>query len=624
MKRCAWPSLLALLVVLVPAPAHAVLASSGGLVVSAASVEVASVGSPGAWVPTSTVYEGSPARLAISVQAPSSGTVRTVVTMAGIADTIADASADVPAGASLVTTPLNLAYGAWLAGAVPNTADSVAVSVTFTPRPAPPAPSLPESAPTTSTVTTPALVAPGPAPPSAGPVAATRRVALASNRAPTRSAVLRALRTIPEGAGAHAIIRSTSARSATCRTVRELARTVSDAARVTGTSVAIRRHAVSWRSCGRLEIAYSMPLQGRMMPMSVPGTFSVPLTLAPRPVILVHGMWSSADTWSSYTRSGGFAVTANPRWQASAVSTMDTGSMFAPYRSVKTIAENAALAWSFIRDRMADLNAHEVDLVGHSMGGLIIRRILNDPVDGADAQAAVRAVVIIGTPNGGSSCSDAWSVPANRELTFTSVAAFNTAYPGYPGTYATALYSDHFRSTCFEASVGDLAVPAWSALAQPVNVARRIDPGVQHAGMTADRRLFDDYVLPALALTAAPVPGTLTTPESNPSAPSTKLDEGTASGSPLSVTRQVTIAPEESLVASVVADAGASGTLAFTVGGTPTVVPLVEDGDYPVFEKAVTYAELGGTSGDLTTTVTITATTSVLSPEWRWALAVRR
>ena len=41
-------------------------------------------------------------------------------------------------------------------------------------------------------------------------------------------------------------------------------------------------------------------------------------------------------------------------------------------------------------------------------------------------------------------------------------------------------------------------VPAWSALAQPVDVSQRLTPGVDHDKMTGDSRVFNDYVKPAL------------------------------------------------------------------------------------------------------------------------------
>jgi len=177
---------------------------------------------------------------------------------------------------------------------------------------------------------------------------------------------------------------------------------------------------------------------------------------------------------------------------------MNTGSSWTPLAPVNTIQENAELAWAFIQARMRDTNAHEVDVVAHSLGGVIARRILHDPAFGAKAQEAIHTVVLLGTPNGGSPCSDALVVPANRELTIPAMAAFNMQNPGYPGVRSISLYADHWSTTCFAAGAGDSMVPAWSALTEPVDIPQRIALGVDHANMTSDSRVYHDYVKPYL------------------------------------------------------------------------------------------------------------------------------
>jgi hypothetical protein len=47
-------------------------------------------------------------------------------------------------------------------------------------------------------------------------------------------------------------------------------------------------------------------------------------------------------------------------------------------------------------------------------------------------------------------------------------------------------------------------------------------------------------------------------------------------------------------------------------------------GDYPIFEAEVTYAALGGSTGPVTATVTVEATTATASPQWRWSLVAHR
>jgi pimeloyl-ACP methyl ester carboxylesterase len=606
--------------------------STNGLVVSSATLEVRSVGDPTTWVPVTTVYEGSPARLVLAVESPGSGVVRTTVTLPGVTQAVGDASSDVSRGAATVTVPLDLSYGAWLAGAVPNTADHLDVSVTYTatsPGPASPATTVTAS-PTPTPTPTPTLSTPTdkysePASPVPASSVISRPVKLVTTGAPNadRRAIRAVFRALPSNVTVVATIRPTANRPVDCPTARSLVDMVNSLSRSSGRPVVILRGEPVRQGCPRLEFtSYSGPRTRSVAAFSAT-TFTVPIVVAPRPVILVHGMWSSASMWTDYTRTGNFLVSANPQWRGYAVSTMDTGSPFTPYAAVNTISQNAALAWTYLQGTMTALNAHEVDVVGHSMGGIITRRMLHDPTNGPAAQSAIRSVVLMGTPNGGSSCSTAWAVPANAELTYAAIETFNLAYPQYPGTFTTSLYSDHYDSTCFDANAGDLFVPSWSTQAQAVNVVRRIDPGIQHADMPGSSRLFSEYVKPALALAAAPAAAGPTVVLTNPAATSTVLDQGTATGASLSVTRSVTIASGRSLVASVVAPADATGTLTYPTGSGTATVALSQVGDYPIFEHAVGYATLGGTSGPLSVSVTINATTAAASPEWRWSLVSR-
>ena len=225
---------------------------------------------------------------------------------------------------------------------------------------------------------------------------------------------------------------------------------------------------------------------------------TVPVSVAPRPVVFLHGMWASADWWDSYVKPNGFLASADSHWKGFAVDTMDTGSPWTPLASVNTIEENANLAWGFIKDRMREMNAHQVDVVAHSLGGVITRRLLHDAAYGSEAQKAIHTVVLLGTPNGGSPCSDTLVVPGNREITIPAMNDFNERYPGYPGVYSVSLYSDHWSTTCFASGEGDSMVPAWSTVAQPVDDSHRMTPGVDHANMTRQERVFTDYVKPAL------------------------------------------------------------------------------------------------------------------------------
>lgn len=629
MRRLTWSLAIAFVCALLPAPSLAVPTSTNGLVVSSATLQVRSVSTPSAWVPATTVYEGSPARLVLSITAPGPGTVRTRVTLPGVSGPVADSLSAVESGSATLAVSLDLSYGAWLAGAAPNSADSLDVSVEFTATPPasdPPASTLaPERTPTplpSPTAATPVVTdAPAPllqSPPRTTPV----QVVVKGSLAKSRRSVREAIRSVPEGATLVVVIRPP--RSSGCPTSAQIKDIVTSASRSLERAVQFRTGTRVSRGCARLELSSTVKMSARSGAHSGATTFTVPLTVAPRPLILVHGMWSSASIWSEYTRTGNLLSTINSRWRGYAVSTMDTGSVLLPYASVNTIAQNASLAWAYVQARMSELNAHEVDIVGHSLGGVITRRMLHDPVYGAEAQSAIRAVVLMGVPNGGSSCSDAWAVPANRELTYTAMNSFNLLYPGYPGTVATSLYADHVGSTCFDSNAGDLFVPAWSTQAQSVNTVRKIDPGVQHANMPSSSSVFTNYVRPALALASEPANAGPTPQLTNPSASSTVLFDGTETVMPISVTKTVRIESGSSLVASVVGDSATTGTLTYPSGGGAASVALSQVGSYPIFEAEVSYASLGGTGAPRVVSVTIDATTTATPSELRWSLVTRR
>lgn len=237
-------------------------------------------------------------------------------------------------------------------------------------------------------------------------------------------------------------------------------------------------------------------------------TATAPLaaSLSPRPIVMLHGLWSNADTWKAYE---GFVQSRHPGWHAYAVGDgkyagrMDTGALLSPLRRPNTINQNAAEAWTYVAALRNDLNANEIDIVGHSMGGITTRRLLH--AQGEAAQSAIRSVVMLGTPNGGSSCAKTWSVPATFELLPDYMRVFNDANPGYPGVDSTLVYAEHLAPTCLDFSLGDSVVPRWSAKAVDVDRLFVGEPTL-HSSMTANRSLFDRFVVPALALPASVEP----------------------------------------------------------------------------------------------------------------------
>jgi uncharacterized repeat protein (TIGR01451 family) len=132
------------------------------------------------------------------------------------------------------------------------------------------------------------------------------------------------------------------------------------------------------------------------------------IKMLPKPLILAHGLWSSAGTWGNYP---GFAKTAHANWEGRVVAVkgmktgVEPGITLDPKTigSSRTIDENAAVLHSVIEAEREKSKSCKVDVVGHSMGGLITRSYVDSimPIDPIRVSHAVQ----IGTPNEGAICA---------------------------------------------------------------------------------------------------------------------------------------------------------------------------------------------------------------------------
>lgn len=143
--------------------------------------------------------------------------------------------------------------------------------------------------------------------------------------------------------------------------------------------------------------------------------------VAPRPVVMVHGFMSAATTWDSYSQTGGFlaplGLTGFAVGDGKAEGVMNTGDTAKPSGRTNTLAENAAVLGRYIAGVKAATKAEMVDIVAHSMGGIISRYY----IDRLMPQRDVAQLVMLGSPHGGSDCSGLPSAlgfyaPASLEL----------------------------------------------------------------------------------------------------------------------------------------------------------------------------------------------------------------
>lgn len=240
-------------------------------------------------------------------------------------------------------------------------------------------------------------------------------------------------------------------------------------------------------------------------------TETAKIKILPKPVIMVHGLWSNETAWAEYPlylREAhsfawqGFAVGADP-----AHGKMSTGHEPGNYRPTNTIYQNARELEKQINFTRQSLNAWHVDIVAHSMGGLISRQYINSFMTTEfDRRPIVTHLVMLGTPNQGSPCADVVNylfeenghnqMEAMRELKPIIVRAFNTRVTDRKQVIFSILAGTPLPFTCNEKVQGDLVVPIQSAL---YTIPDRAFTTRNHLDMTG-KEDFQAFVLPRLAI----------------------------------------------------------------------------------------------------------------------------
>ena len=113
--------------------------------------------------------------------------------------------------------------------------------------------------------------------------------------------------------------------------------------------------------------------------------YSLPAGPADRtPIIFVHGLYHNHTAWYFYLRWF-------RRWGWSHMKAIKLGGKF------RSINEFARILADEVEKVMAETQSEQVDLVGQSMGGLVIRSYLAE----YSGRAKIRRVVTLGSPHGG-------------------------------------------------------------------------------------------------------------------------------------------------------------------------------------------------------------------------------
>ena len=248
---------------------------------------------------------------------------------------------------------------------------------------------------------------------------------------------------------------------------------------------------------------------------------TVPVRVDPLPVVLAHGYNTTAlSTWGPTADREGFDAMLrrhHPRLRGWAVGdgqhpgTMRTGDLFAP-GITGSVRENAAEEARYVDAVREETGAHHVDVVAHSMGGLITRRYLHSlqPTT-VDDEPVVRHLVQVGTPNLGSPCADdmlqiateegnplLFPQPATFELSTGVNFRFGLEAPGTGRTELSNFVGTGIPLPCGEGGDSDLVVPVPSAQ-WTIPTAHLASGAVVHTSMTTDEEVVADYVVPRLA-----------------------------------------------------------------------------------------------------------------------------
>jgi pimeloyl-ACP methyl ester carboxylesterase len=245
----------------------------------------------------------------------------------------------------------------------------------------------------------------------------------------------------------------------------------------------------------------------RLLSVLVNGTQaegSLTVNVVPRPVVMVHGFNADFRTWDSYLGPQGYlaelGVSGFAVGDGQVSGVMKTGSFSEPFARTNSIAQNAVILSEYIDNVQEVTGAEKVDLLVHSMGGMISRYYLDRLMTGDD----VAQLIILGTPMAGSSCAAlpaalGMMLPATLEIQpGYMVGVFNQQIVRRQGVPFHALAGtkllDAVQSPCTPVP-SDVVVTVDSVRAIPMPVA---EIALLHTELNTSRNVFDEFVTPLL------------------------------------------------------------------------------------------------------------------------------
>ena len=228
------------------------------------------------------------------------------------------------------------------------------------------------------------------------------------------------------------------------------------------------------------------------------------VTVFPRPVVMVHGFVSNWQTWNSYLQPGGYLDSLGLKGFAVGDSQvpglMNTGVITNPTGRTNSIAQNAEILGQYIADVKKQTGAEMVDLLVHSMGGLISRYYIDRLMQERD----VAQLIMLGSPMGGSNCSVlpaslGFFLPGSIEIRESYVrGVFNQQITHRKGIEfydlgGTAI-TESFKSPCTDIP-NDTVVSVESVNTISLRSSTLDDI---HTDLTVSEKAFTDFVKPLL------------------------------------------------------------------------------------------------------------------------------
>lgn len=230
-----------------------------------------------------------------------------------------------------------------------------------------------------------------------------------------------------------------------------------------------------------------------------PGTQTI--NVRPRPVIMVHGFMSNWETWKPYLGPAGYLASIGLQGFAvgdgQAPGVFNTGSSSNLAGRTNSIAQNAEILGQYITAVQKQTGAEKVDLLVHSMGGMISRYYLDRVMKNDN----VAQLIFLGTPMAGSACvyplaSLGFLMPASLEILpnymtniFNQQIVHRHGVPFY--MVAGTLLIDPLTSPCASAP-SDTVVALGSATSISLDDVQ--EAPLFHGDLTADKQVFETNV----------------------------------------------------------------------------------------------------------------------------------